>query len=519
MRRSSLGTKEHGHPRGLDTLLTILAMATLVTFTVVNAYPSTGVTDFWFFLSTGKEIVENGIPHENPFSTTAGLGIVVQQWLWDAILYRLHEAGGLDLALAPGALLTAAALALLIRTLEVFSERRLAPWKEIVVLALFSLGAAPWLVARPHMVTMALLLAVLCVCEKTRHDREARRLALLPALMAVEMQFHMSMSWLLAFVCGVYCLPTDATEWKGLLSPNGIKTHLASRRPFMAALAAMILVIPLNPYGIDGMLYLFKSFGAASYRSVIMEMRPVWLAGFSAVQAVNYFFFGLAAFVALARRRPLRVDLALLVACALLAETLQVRNGWIACIFGSAAIASAAMPKEPANPRGESYGTRSLRLGFAVGSVVAAISCTYSLLAPRPSALPEWTLRDDCLEPLLETLEEDCSSKEARIFSLSIVDYNYLEWRGWKVPLDARPEIWEPRISGADEHAWANYADVFLAIDEGNQDAALDYIERYDYVIVWADAASSSQEAFFKNAAEFSLMGENEHFSLYKLIK
>ena len=36
-------------------------------------------TDGWFLLASGREIVHNGIPFENPWSLDPGQGIIVQQ--------------------------------------------------------------------------------------------------------------------------------------------------------------------------------------------------------------------------------------------------------------------------------------------------------------------------------------------------------------------------------------------------------------------------------------------------------
>ena len=51
-------------------------------------------TDGWFLLATGREIVHNGIPFENPWSLDPGQGIIVQQWLHDVWLYGWYSLAG-----------------------------------------------------------------------------------------------------------------------------------------------------------------------------------------------------------------------------------------------------------------------------------------------------------------------------------------------------------------------------------------------------------------------------------------
>ena len=51
-------------------------------------------TDGWFLLASGREIVHNGIPFENPWSLDPGQGIIVQQWLHDVWLYGWYSLAG-----------------------------------------------------------------------------------------------------------------------------------------------------------------------------------------------------------------------------------------------------------------------------------------------------------------------------------------------------------------------------------------------------------------------------------------
>ena len=48
--------------------------------------------DLWFLLATGREIIDNGIPYENPFALHDGMRIVVQQWLLASELYVVSDA-------------------------------------------------------------------------------------------------------------------------------------------------------------------------------------------------------------------------------------------------------------------------------------------------------------------------------------------------------------------------------------------------------------------------------------------
>ena len=47
--------------------------------------------DFWFLINTGKYIINNGIPHIEPFTIHSNLLFVVQQWLTDIIFYFIYS--------------------------------------------------------------------------------------------------------------------------------------------------------------------------------------------------------------------------------------------------------------------------------------------------------------------------------------------------------------------------------------------------------------------------------------------
>lgn len=490
-----------------------------VVFTVWFSYGESFPTDYWFFLSSGREIAENGVPRVNPFSVEPGLGIVVQQWLWDVGAYILYSAGGFNLALAPVCALAVSAIALALAACRVFSGGRAALWQELSLCSLFAAGALPWLCARPHIVTMNLMLAVLIVCERTAQDGREGRLALLPLVMVVEMQFHMSMAWILAFVCGVYCLPRSVTELKAVLSPAGAAAHVRERKRFILALVAMVCVMPINPYGVDGMMYLFNSIGAASYRGLIFEMRPLWVSGVDWMVAVHLFAFPLIAVICVRRGGKVRPDLAFLFACCAAAEVMQVRSGWIPCVAGVGLAASSV--KGESRPGREARAAASV--AFAAAAAVGIGLAAAQAISPLPDSSAKFTMQDTYIEPLLEEVEGDFGSKDAVVFCSRWVDFNYLEWRGWKVLVDARPEIWEPKVSGSPKHLNQDFFDCVYAAGAGDGEA----VERYvrgrgcEYVLSFegSSEADPGYGEFFAGQGWLERMDGNGVYTLYRVVE
>lgn len=193
-----------GAPRAAALFLAFVSFSVGGLF-VIYPWINSTVSDLPFFLSTGKYICEKGIPYTNPFAVDEGLGIVVQQWLWDVAVFKLHELGGYNLVAALGIALAACACALCLPVWQSVSGGEAVGKTQAL-----PTGAA---VASPPLV-----LAALGAREETRAGELGRR-----------------------------CTPL-----------------------VLAALSAAAM--PLNPYGLDGMLYVFRSAGAAS-SGTILEMR------------------------------------------------------------------------------------------------------------------------------------------------------------------------------------------------------------------------------------------------------
>lgn len=424
---------------------------------LLNGLYSSTETDKWFLLATGRLICRDGIPHANPWSIdSAALGVVVQQWLHDVILWRAYDAAGtVGVALV---VLATSALAITAAVNEVcaFAGRtpgQVSPWRLLACVGAFCVMAVGWLTLRPNVWTMAASLLAMATCERTRRDGRLSRLLLLPLIMVTLMQLHMSMAWLAAFVVGVFALPADATELPRLATREGRADYLCAHGPFLVACVVMVLVMPLNPYGLDGMLYLFRSFGAASYGNLILEMKPIWdpamreaLVGFALRAAIL-----LASAALCARRHALRPDLALLGTACLVASALQARNGWLVALPACAMLGTAVgLERDEAGKA--PHGAAAVALAW-VGAACAALVATSGGAAG-------WDSLPTGMQPLLDDVEAAEGSRDVRVMCSDTPLYNYMEWEGWRVMLDARPEIWEPPITGDGDHRYRAWADA-----------------------------------------------------------
>lgn len=487
------------------------AAAAMLGLLLINSWTSTSCTDTWFFYSTGEYICENGIPHENPFSAQEGLGTVIQQWAWCAASWKLYELAG-----ANGLSALKLALDCLIAYLaaRLVCEHRGARFrdidnKELLLVCAGLVLAQPWLSQpRPHLLTCAAMLFCLITCERVRRGACWRDLLALPLLMCAHMQVHMSMAWLDVFVVGCHCLPKDIEGIKALGTSEGRRAAARSAAPFAACAAAMVAVMPLNPYGLDGMMYVFNSMGAGAYRNLIDEMRPIWETG---TGTAMFLAAGMAlavlapVFVARTSGTRVRTDLLAISLAACAATCLHVRSGWICAVAGIAAVGAVDWPgrgKEPSPAP------------VVLAAAPIAIAAAYIAMNPVSGAAGVLATYDDLAAPLVEEAREDSASATPLVACAEWVDNAYLEMQGLKVLTDSRPEIWEPGITGSGEHLNNDYFDAYAAFTAGDGGALAEWARsrRASYLLV-----NKSDGSWETALGDLGVVKENEGWVLARL--
>ena len=309
-------------------------VALWVSHVAVTSFESDG----FFFLATGREVAERGLPATNVWATDPGLGIVVQQWAHVLAYWKLFEAFGWAGPRLLVPIMLAFVLACAHVAIRECSGGRATAAREAVVLLPLAALLGPHLVARPQMWTMGLAMLCAAACERARRRRDARWLLALPAIMCLHMQVHMALAWLDVCVVGCWAAWGCAREAirrlvgsRGDRHPKGLAWWW-----YALAMVSMAAASVANPYGVDGSLYLVRSFGVASYRDAIIEMKPIWELGAGTVAVwATQSAWALAVPVALARAwvRPLRGELVVMAAAGCVAALLQSRNGWMAPVL------------------------------------------------------------------------------------------------------------------------------------------------------------------------------------------
>lgn len=213
-----------------------------------------------------------------------------------------------------------------------------------------------------------------------------------------------------------------------------------------------------------------KSLGEAAYGGAIVEMQPLW------VQLGPLFAVPVATMalgpIALCRRSGARVPAgaAAMLLAGIAAGVLHSRCMWIAglfcglcCAFGLAG----ALGEPVAHP------WRAAAAAGAAMALIAAVSGLAVSLAPQSGGEAGMlSVTESEMSPIFSAIYD--AGSDALVFSSDVSVYNQLEWEGFKVPCDMRPEIWGEGIAGAGaESAYREIVDVLqgsTSLEESTED-------------------------------------------------
>lgn len=421
-------------------LAVILSMAVMALIPTIRS-AGTLDTDGWFLLASGRVVVESGIPSTNPFTAIAGQGIVLQQWLHDAWLYLCWKVAGYVGVAVSVAVPAALALWAYTGTVSRLAQNARYPWAPLLIGALGFTLMASYLSIRPSLWTAALLFNTISTCLEWRRGASSRYLLALPVVSLLSVNLQAALWPLSAAAAACFLLPEEDEISLGE-SGETVRSWARSRLPLLAAIAGMAAVSLVNPYAIDGSLYVLRSLGAASYGGVILELKPAWAMPAAAL------FWGVAIIAAitscaLARRFPPRWLSAFWLAASM-GGALAVRCLWITWTVSFLIVAVSAGRKDGLDPR--TY--RALIAGRAVLCLVLALSVINSGLHSIDSRTrgveSGWCGIDEDMEQIVEALGDN----PGRIWSEDAAVMNYLEWAEVPVTYDMRPEIWSEAIAG-----------------------------------------------------------------------
>ena len=255
--------------------------------------------DTGWHVRIGEWILAHGqVPRQDMFSfTKPGQPFFAWEWLWDLGAALLHQRWGLAGVVLASLLVIAFASVLLYRLVY---RRCGNPLVSIVLTGLASAGASIHWLARPHLLTLLLMLVFLTLLEGVREGR-TRLLWTLPVLMILWTNLHGG------FLVGIVIVGTYGA---GELLRAAVTRDSAERRaslrtagPYLAATAGCALASLVNPYGYQLHVHVLEYFKDPFLLKYIGEFRSADFHSPAALFLEIMLLLGLGAAVWYGRRR------------------------------------------------------------------------------------------------------------------------------------------------------------------------------------------------------------------------
>lgn len=226
--------------------------------------------DLWWHLKTGEWVWEQGIPKTDPFSFTKfGTPWVAHEWLSDAVMWGIYQAGGLVGLSLTFAAMIAATFWLLARSCVG------QPYLAAFITLLAAVTSAPTWEARPQMFNTLFLALFVYLIERYRAGTiKGNKLFWLIPLTALWANLH-SGYLLGVVVLGGYAVGETGQylirqRWPGANFMPGL-THRLDVRWLWLLTGGSFMAAALNPNGVRLWIYPFETLRSPAMQQYIVE--------------------------------------------------------------------------------------------------------------------------------------------------------------------------------------------------------------------------------------------------------
>lgn len=219
--------------------------------------------DIWFLLNNGRYVLNHGIPHVEPFTIHQGLHYVMQQWLSSIIFYSIYNTFGKNGILILMIIIFCLITIIYYKLCYLISNNKKI---SVLIVTIVLVLSNSFIITRPQVFTYIILLLETYFLELYIKKNNCKYLIPLPILSLLLINLHCSM-WFLQFV---FLLPFIING----INIKGITIKKINIKPILITAIIMFLVGFINPYGIEAITFIFKSYGIEEINKNIIEMKP-----------------------------------------------------------------------------------------------------------------------------------------------------------------------------------------------------------------------------------------------------
>lgn len=458
--------------------------------------------DTYWIIATGREIFkQKALPELNPLTIHENLQFVVHQWLYTVVVTFLYDKiGEWTLSLLTIVLVFCSFCFCYLFSKEFTNKKSI----SFIVSVSFIFLNLSFFVCRPasFSIPVFLLLSYFLVKGKNNH----KWLIPIPILSLLEINVHTSL-W---FMFPVFFLPFIFPEAIPCITDikQYIKEYLKNKKFYFITFVISICSGFINPYGITGMLYPVISYGTVN-NGIISELKPPRANETYGIMLFLYvicFSFCIYISYKSAKEKNIRYYypnlnyILLFVGCLFLA-ILHIRNFWFVSIAAIPFVVT-ILNKFPLQKCVSKKKIETIIICI-IFSVFITTSLCYVLYNNRTDISQPINIPEKIMDYIDENHDEN--TKIYAGFNLG----GYVEFRGYKTYMDARPEIYSKCINKK-----ADIYEEHVKILNGTIDFD-DWIKKYQFtdLIVYETALRIYMEC----NDDYELIMKEENIELFSL--
>lgn len=421
-------------------------------------------TDLYYLLANGRYILKHGIPHTNPFVFAPFKGgtrpdIVIQNWLYCVIVAGANKiAGSLGLCILELIFIIG-----MMFTMHIFFKTRGSDWNKtlmfvVLVVTLICFG---YINLRPQMFTFILIMTEIICIEKTIKTGNTKYLLIIPLCTLIEINVHASY-WIMHYIVFLpYMIPMKRI-FKDKV-PDDICDNFKKKQYKTVFITWLIMAVSLfiNPYGADSILYVFKALHDNVFSFItIVEQQPLSF-GKPTIELFSIFIVVFVIFIAMICKKRIKFSTVFMYLGFTFLVSLQIK--WLAFyVIGILFVLSDFIEWLKTTKLKEAKISSTYKWFYIACMFIMTILFSLIIITTAIST-KEFKPTEEALNTPNTTMSKD-EIEIAKYLKAHNADRvftqwdsgNYYEYKGIKVLMDARPELYTIAYSNTKDYDETN---------------------------------------------------------------
>lgn len=239
--------------------------------------------DVWFLIAAGRSIQQNGLTTKETLTMHDGFSAIQQQYPISTVLSWLYDVLGNVGLMIFCVIVGYLAIVVFYKLFKRLTNNVLTSLL-LTSLAMQCYAFLGFITTRPYLISTSLLILEVYLLESYIQKKSKKYLIGLPIISLLMINIHAS-TWLMFFV---FLLPfiVDMLNIQAVLDKTKKKPKIPyykydeyDKKPIFISIILSFFVGVINPYGVQAMTYVFRSYGITEINQYVNEMKPLYVIG------------------------------------------------------------------------------------------------------------------------------------------------------------------------------------------------------------------------------------------------